>query len=323
MSNTKPGSPGKQMFATKWRKMTVMNRWAGWLAILLVGLFFGQTYQNPVVWADTQSVTPKNFLWRVESKDNTVYLLGSIHVLQEKNYPLAPSIYNAFNQCGTIMFEVDLGGLSSPMNQLHMLTKGLYTNGDTLKTVLSPDRYETAKTLMAERGHNIENFNRMKPWMAATAVTALELQKMGFEGEFGVDRHIFEKAQESKVDIVGLETVEYQLGLFDNLPVKAQEYFLIQSLEDLKNVETRIQAMVKAWEGGDVKELEALLAGMKEYPELYQSLVVTRNHNWLPQIEQRLQKRGPVFVVVGALHLLGEEGILAALAKKGYRVEQM
>lgn len=159
--------------------------------------------------------------------------------------------------------------------------------------------------------------------MAATAVTALELQKMGFEGEFGVDRHIFEKAQESKVDIVGLETVEYQLGLFDNLPVKVQEYFLIQSLEDLENVETRIQAMVKAWEGGDVKELEALLAGMKEYPELYQSLVVTRNHHWLPQIEQRLQKRGPVFVVVGALHLLGEEGILAALAKKGYRVEQM
>ncbi|MDR4493382.1 MAG: TraB/GumN family protein [Nitrospirales bacterium] len=301
-----------------------MNRWAGWLGILLVvGLLLGQIRQDAFVWADTQPVPAKNFLWKVESKENTVYLLGSIHVLQQKNYPLTPTIYNAFNQCGTIMFEVDLGGLSSPMNQLHMLTKGLYINGDTLQTVLSPDRYEAAKTLMAERGHNIENFNRMKPWMAATAVTALELQKMGFEGEYGVDRHMFEKAQESKVDIVGLETVEFQLGLFDSLPVKVQEYFLLQSLEDLKHVETRVQAMVKAWEEGQVKELETLLAGMKEYPELYQSLVVARNLNWLPQIEQRLQKRGPVFVVVGALHLLGEEGILAALAKKGYRVEQM
>lgn len=323
MINTNPESRGQPMGISELRQMTVRVQWAGWLAMILVGLLFAQTHLHPVAWADTQSVEPKNFLWRVESKDNTVYLLGSIHVLQEKNYPLAPSIYNAFNQCGTIMFEVDLGGLSSPMNQLHLLTKGLYTNGDTLKTVLSPDRYETAKSLMAERGHNIENFNRMKPWMAATAVTALELQKMGFEGEFGVDRHIFEKAQESKVDIVGLETVEYQLGLFDNLPVQVQEYFLIQSLEDLKNVESRVQGMVKAWEGGDVQELEALLAGMKEYPELYQSLVVTRNQNWLPQIEQRLQKRGPVFVVVGALHLLGDEGILAGLAKKGYRVEQM
>ncbi|MGD9853192.1 MAG: TraB/GumN family protein [Nitrospirales bacterium] len=302
-----------------------MNRWTGWLGIFLVGcLLLGQTYGTSVVWADTQSSAPlKNFLWKVESKDNTLYLLGSIHVLQERNYPLAPTIYNAFNQCRTIMFEVDLGGLSSPMNQLHLLTKGLYINGDTLKTTLSPDRYETAKTLMAEQGHNIENFHRMKPWMAATAVTALELQKMGFEGEFGVDRHMFEKAQESKVEIVGLETVEFQLGLFDNLPLKVQEYFLLQSLEDLKNVKTRIQAMVKAWEGGQVKELEALLAGMEDYPELYQSLVVARNHNWLPQIEQRLQKRGPVFVVVGALHLLGEGGILAALEKKGYRVEQM
>lgn len=301
-----------------------MNRWTGWLGIwLIVGFLSVQTHEGSVVRADTQSIPAKSFLWKVESKNNTVYLLGSIHVLQEKNYPLAPTIYNAFNQCGTIMFEVDLGNLSSPMNQLQMLTKGLYINGDTLKSVLSPDRYETAKSLMAERGHNIENFHRMKPWMAATAVTALELQKMGFEGEYGVDRHIFEKAQESKVDIVGLETVEFQLGLFDNLPLKAQENFLLQSLEDLKNVETRIQAMIKAWEGGQVKELEDLLAGMKEYPELYQSLVVTRNHNWLPQIEQRLQKRGPVFVVVGALHLLGEEGILTALEKKGYRVEQM
>ncbi len=94
-------------------------------------------------------------------------------------------------------------------------------------------------------------------------------------------------------------------------------------MDELKDVDSRVKGMVKAWEGGDVEELEALLAGMKEYPELYQSLVVTRNQNWLPQIEQRLQKRGPVFVVVGALHLLGDEGILAGLAKKGYRVEQM
>ncbi len=223
MINTNLESRGQPMGISELRQMTVRVQWAGWLAIVLVGLLFAQTHLHPVAWADTQSVEPKNFLWRVESKDNTVYLLGSIHVLQEKNYPLAPSIYNAFNQCGTIMFEVDLGGLSSPMNQLHLLTKGLYTNGDTLKTVLSPDRYETAKSLMAERGHNIENFNRMKPWMAATAVTALELQKMGFEGEFGVDRHIFEKAQESKVAILGVDTVESQLAPFDNLHVKVQE----------------------------------------------------------------------------------------------------
>lgn len=304
-----------------------MTRWTGWLnVVLVVGLLLCPAQVASVAWAEDLSSVPqppKNFLWKVESKENTVYLLGSIHVLKQNNYPLAPTIYNAFNQCPTIMFEVDLGELSSPMAQLQMLTKGLYITGDTLKSVLSPERYEAAKALMAERGHNIENFNRMKPWMAATAVTALELQKIGFEGEYGVDRHIFDQAQESKVDIVGLETVEYQLGLFDNLPLKVQEYFLLQSLEDLKDIEGRIQAMVKAWEAGDVPALEELLAGMEEYPELYQALVVTRNLNWLPQIEQRLQKRGPVFVVVGAMHLLGEEGLLAALARKGYRVQQM
>ena len=303
-----------------------MTRRSGWLHIfMMVGFLLGLAQGPSVVRADTEITTQSNkhFLWKVESKENTVYLLGSIHVLQQKNYPLSPTIYNAFNQCGTIMFEVDLGELSSPISQLQLLTKGLYITGDTLKTVLSPDRYEVAKKLMAERGHDIGNFHRMKPWMAATAVTALELQKLGFDGEYGVDRHIFEKAQESKVEIVGLETVEFQIGLFENLPLKVQEYFLLQSLEELKEIDIRIKSMVKAWEDGQVQELEKLLAGMEEYPELYQSLVLTRNRNWVPKIEQRLQKRGPVFVVVGALHLLGEEGILAALAKKGYRVEQM
>ena len=278
-----------------------------------------------LVGAETRisNVVDRHILWKVESTENTIYLLGSIHVLQEKNYPLAPTIYNAFNQCGTVMFEVDLDGLSSPMSQLQLLAKGFYASGESLKTVLPPERYQTVKRLFAERGHDIENFNRMKPWMAATAVTGLELKKMGFDPEFGVDRHIYSKAREADVEVVGLETVEYQLGLFENLPLELQEFFLLQSLQDLKNIESRIHEMVEAWEHGQVKELEVHLDGIRQYPELYQALVVSRNKNWLPQIEKRLHQREPAFVVVGTLHLLGEEGILASLQKKGYHVEQM
>jgi len=265
----------------------------------------------------------RHILWKVQSSHNTIYLLGSIHVLQEKNYPLDQQLYEAFYQASTVMFEVDLDGLTSPLSQFQILTKGLYLDGQNLQRVLSPDNYESAKANFAQLGFNIENFHRMKPWMAATAVTALELQKLGFESAWGVDRHFFEKAKEAGKDIKGLESVEFQLGLFDNLSPSIQELFLLQSLEDLKNIEARIKEMIDAWTQGNVKDLERVLEGMREYPELYQALVVSRNQTWLPQIEEALQQSKPVFIVVGTLHLLGKEGLLTVLQEKGYVVEQL
>jgi len=279
----------------------------------------------PVLVGAQEVAAPKSrhILWKVQSSHNSIYLLGSIHVLQEKHYPLDHQLYEAFNRASAAMFEVDLDGLTSPLSQLQILTKGLYLNGQNLQRVLSTDSYEAAKANFAELGFNIENFHRMKPWMAATAVTALELQKLGFESAFGVDRHFFEKAQEAGKDIKGLESVEFQLGLFDNLSTPIQELFLLQSLEDLKNIEARIKEMVDAWTQGNVTDLERLIEGMREYPELYQALVVSRNQNWIPQIEQALQQSKPVFIVVGTMHLLGKEGLLTILREKGYVVEQL
>jgi len=176
---------------------------------------------------------------------------------------------------------------------------------------------------LAGLGQQIEVFHRMKPWMVATAVMALELQKLGFESAYGVDRHFFEKAKTAGKNIQGLETVEFQLNLFDQLSPSIQEQFLLQTLEDLKNLGTQVSDMVKAWKQGDAQQLETLLAGMGEYPELNQALVSDRNQAWLPHMEQALWEKEPVFIVVGVLHLLGKEGLVEALKEKGYRVQQL
>lgn len=293
------------------------------IVLLAVSVLWGGGPTAQVGAQDVAAPRSRHIMWKVQSSENIIYILGSIHVLQEKHYPLDHQLYEAFNQASTIMFEVDLDGLSSPLSHFQILTKGLYLNGQNLQRVLPADSYEAAKANFAELGLNIENFHRMKPWMAATAVTALELQKLGFESAFGVDRHFFEKAQEAGKNIKALESVEYQLGLFDNLSTPIQELFLLQSLEDLKNIEARIKGMVDAWTKGNVEGLEMILEGMREYPELYQALVVSRNQNWLPQIEQALHQPEPVFIVVGTLHLLGKEGLIAALKEKGYTVLQL
>ncbi len=281
-----------------------------------LALAVNSTHEVPVV-------ESAQILWKVQSPQNTIYLAGSIHVLQKDHYPLHHEFDDAFNASSRLIFEADLDGLSSPLAQMNMLRKGLYLNGETLPTVLSPESYATAKAGLAGLGQQIEDFHRLKPWMVATAVMALELQKLGFESAYGVDRHFFEKAKAAGKDIQGLETVEFQLNLFDQLSPSIQEQFLLQTLEDLKNLGTQVSDMVEAWKQGNVKKLETLLVGMGEYPELNQALVINRNRDWLPHVEQALQEKEPVFIVVGALHLLGKEGLVEALKEKGYRVQQL
>ncbi len=293
------------------------------ICVVVVGLFGNNPAQAI---DDLPQASPRKgqqILWKVESPLNTVFLAGSIHVLQKKHYPLHPVFDEAFNQSSRVMFEVDLDGISSPQAQMNMLRKGLYLNGESLPTVLSPESYATAKTGLAGLGLQIEDFNRMKPWMVATAVMAMELQKLGFESAYGVDRYFFEKAQAMGKAIQGLETVEFQLDLFAKLSPSIQEQFLLQTLEELKSLGAQVRDIVKAWKQGNVQELETLLAGMEEYPELNQALVINRNNDWLPHIEKALQEKEPVLIVVGALHLLGKDGLVAILKEKGYLVQQL
>ena len=148
--------------------------WLGSL-VLVLALFGG----HPVLATDgtqegTAPASPQ-ILWKVESSRNTIYLAGSIHVLQQHDYPLHQVFDDASNASSRVMFEVDLDGFSSPLAQMNMLRKGLYLHGESLPTVLSPENYAHAKANFTEFGLQIEDFHRMKPWMMATAVMGMEL----------------------------------------------------------------------------------------------------------------------------------------------------
>lgn len=294
-----------------------------WSVLGLLVLFWGCSTLTAYSTQDIPVTDSSHILWKIQSPQNTIYLAGSIHVMQKVDYPLDQAFDRAFQHSSRVIFEVDLDGLSSPSAQMNMLRKGLYLNGESLPKVLPPESYATAKTGLAELGQQIEDFHRMKPWMVATAVMAVELQKLGFDSAYGVDRHFFEKAKAAGKHIQGLETVEFQLNLFDQLSPSTQEQFLLQTLEELKNLSTQVRDMIQAWKQGHAQQLETLLAGMADYPELNQALVLNRNQAWLPYMEQALQEREPVFIVVGALHLLGKDGLVEALKAKGYGVQQL
>ena len=272
---------------------------------------------------EIQSGSPSSCLWKVQSGQNTIYLLGSIHLLKKENYPLHQNIYRAFDQASNVVFEVDLHEMSSPQVQLEAVAKGMYTNGKSLKDALSPESYERVKTHLKNHGMGIGLFSLMKPWMMATTITTLELQKLGFQIDQGVDTHLFQKAQAAGKTIVGLETVSYQLSLFDGLSPKTQELFLLQTLEELSILEKETQQIVESWSQGRTDGLEVMLKSMRQFPEVHKALITTRNNNWMPQIESYLLEEDTSLIVVGTMHLLGDEGLLSMLQDKGYRISQL
>jgi uncharacterized protein YbaP (TraB family) len=166
--------------------------------------------------------------------------------------------------------------------------------------------------------------NLLKPWVVALTMTALQLQKLGFDPNYGVDRYLAGRATESGKTVVGLETASFQIGLIDQLPEPDQESMLRQSLKEMDLLERGLDQIVRAWSTGDVAALEALLlGGMREYPAVYQTVVVDRNQRWLPQIEKMIERGESVLIAVGAAHLIGKDGVIELLKARGYTLEQM
>jgi len=297
------------------------NRFHGtvWLLLLLVFRASETTAQNP-----SQAPVKKSCLWRAVSRDSTVYLLGSVHLLKPDIYPLSEAMERAFVDSSKLVLEVNLDSLNSPDAQQIMLAKALLPEGKTLNEILSPATYQAVRQKVEALGLDIEALKRMKPWFLSLSLVAMKMQQLGYEAQHGVDRHFFERARKAKKDVLGLETADFQLNLLDSLPAKSQEESLLQTLKELDQFETEFEQIMRAWAAGQEKQLnDLLLQSFKEYPDIYAKLISERNRNWLPKIESHFQGGSKTLVVVGAAHLVGPDGVVELLKQKGYSVEQL
>ena len=266
--------------------------------------------------------TGKGFIWRVERGGRTGWLVGSIHVLSPDYYPLPEAMEKAFLRSTTLMEEADVTEMSSPEVVQLLTTKAIYTDGETLKSQLSAETYQ----LMAERlerfGLPIDTFQRMRPWMMTLTLVAAEMKRAGFDAELGVDRHFYKKASAAGKKFRTLETLAEQLDLFAGFSPKLQEAMLRDTLRSLDSEISQMKTVADLWRSGDAAGLERIvLAPMMKEPALYRALIVQRNRNWIPKIEECFDG-GHCFVVVGAAHLLGPDGLVAALQQRGYSVHQ-
>jgi uncharacterized protein YbaP (TraB family) len=269
-------------------------------------------------------VPAKHFLWAVTHADGPpTYLAGSIHVLKAEHYPLPAAFEQTFAASKVLIEEVDLDELTNPATTLSLLTKSLLADGHTLDQVVSRETYTEVVARAQKSGVPVAAIQRMKPWMAALTLVAPALKDAGFDPELGLDRYFFDKAKKAGLERRGLETVAFQLDRFDEMPLPIQEKMLIAVLADVDAQMENVNAIVAAWARGDAAAIEKdLLGALRESPELYERLLVDRNRNWVAPVERCLLQKTACFVVVGAAHLVGPQGLVALLREKGYRIEQ-
>ncbi len=264
----------------------------------------------------------KSFLWRVEGDEATVYLLGSIHALKEDSYPLAPAIEDAFSDVRKLVFEVDLDELNSAAFQ--MLAAGSLDGGKTLESVIGPEVWADFSARTRAAGWDPAMCRTMKPWMAAVTLTSFEMMSAGYLSTEGVDSYFTARAKEAGKERKALETVDFQVSLFADLTPEQSLTFLQYTLVDLETIVPQLDELTALWKAGEVEPVEELLVeGFEEFPDLYQKIVTDRNRNWMPEMERLLAGYQNTMVVVGSLHLVGEEGLVELLRKKGYTVEQL
>ncbi|MCK4829844.1 TraB/GumN family protein, partial [bacterium] len=175
-----------------------------------------------------------------------------------------------------------------------------------------------------ELGLNIAQMNKFKPWFFTVNMLGMKIIKMGFDPKFGVDRYFFDKAKLMGKEIIGLESIEYQVNLFADFIEDEQEDLVLQTLKEMDILEEELKNIVTAWMKGDIDELNnQILQSFREYPKIYKKLILQRNLNWMPHLDALLHQGKNVFIVVGAGHLLGEKGLIQLLIDKGYSVKQL
>jgi len=264
----------------------------------------------------------KSFLWKVQAANGVLYLAGSVHALSADTYPLSPAFERAFQASGTLVEEIDLGDATQISASLKLLGKGVFQDGRTFDQVVSRDTLALVTERLKDTAP-IEMLKPMKPWMVDLMIEMTDLQKKGLDPKFGLDQHFYDAAKAAGKPVVGLETAESQIDRLDQMPLAVQEQMLRSTVKELDAERGGLGSLVADWRRGDSAALEkTLLASFKDFPAAYASLIVERNRNWMPQIEACLTRPSPCFVVVGAAHLVGPDGLLALLQRKGYRVEQ-
>ena len=255
-------------------------------------------------------------LWKVYDEDTTVYLFGTVHALPKEVNWYKGDVAAALASSDMLITEIMTTPETPAMMQTILMEKGILPEGKTLRAMLNDEQRATYDAAMVKLGLPEAAFDRFEPWYASMMLSILPLMKQGYSPESGVEAVLTKEGGEAKKR-GELETVAFQMSVFDDLPLDSQIKFLVQAAEGVDTIKPMLDKMVAEWLEGDADGLAALMNEGLSDPVLADRLLYQRNANWASWIDDRLDTPGTVFIAVGAGHLAGSKSVQDALMDRG------
>lgn len=262
---------------------------------------------------------PAPFLFEVEGPAARHYLLGSVHLLPASTQPLPPALDAAYAATHTLVIETDLDAVAAPELQQRMLAAARDDRAGGLEARVGKKLYRRLQVRARQLGMPTPVCAALRAWFCALAIDLHRLQQAGFSPTYGIDRRYFALAQEDGRPVVGLESPEFQIGLFTDMPEALSRQMLAATLDEDTYESQTPEDLLRVWRAGDLDEVERMARELrKHYPDLYARILADRNRAWVSPLVERFKQATPALVVVGAAHLPGPDGLLALLKERGF-----
>lgn len=278
--------------------------------------------------------TPLFYKITSDNSDVTVYLLGSIHAADDNIYPLNDTIMSSYNESDYLAVEVDTVALTSNFElQIELAKKMLYTDGTTIKDYLEEDLYNKMVEFLQSKNSYNTLYDSYKPAFFESLFENIIITDAGMDANKGIDVHFLNLAKKNGKGILEIETAEFQYDMLLNNPIELDKLMIDGYVNDYESSVTEMKELYAAWKKGDVSELEKKLfeSDTSELTEeqiqmvnsYNQSLITDRNYGMVRALEQYMSENKNVFCVVGLGHVIGNEGIISLMEKKGYNIEKL
>ena len=263
-------------------------------------------------------------VWKLKKDKSIMYLGGTCHLLRPSDFPLPVEYDKAYKECEILIFETDIGKMQDSATQQKILSKAVYTDGSTVDSHISADTYKLLDEYCTTNGIPLEAMKQFRVSMLVLNLTLIEIMKLGVTPE-GVDKFYYDLAIKDKKTIKGFETVDQQIDYIFSIGEGNEDALVSHTLSEIKNTKRDFETLINAWKKGDDTNLNKLMVTeiKAKFPKLYKKLIVDRNNNWLLVIQDCQKTKEKEFILVGVAHLVGPDGIIAALKKKGYKITKL
>ena len=289
--------------------------------LFFTSLSLAQEAADAVQATVTKDSSEQSLLWRISGNNLSIasYLYGTIHMIGKEDFFLTDSTRSSFERSERIVFEINMEDMTNMSVLFSLITKVMMEDGVRLKDLLSEEDYALVQQRFSELGLPLMMFERMKP-MFLSSFAAGDMSTDGFSSGSVVsyEMEFMEMAKQEEKEMAGLETIEFQMSMFDSIPYKVQAEMLVESLRGGDTEDDQFQIMVDLYKAQDLEGMQALFqdeeGGVGEYEDV---LLINRNRNWIPLMAEMMKEKA-TFFAVGAGHLGGKNGVIQLLRQAGY-----